>query len=663
MQNKSRALVALNNIEEAIDLLASTAVAAREKRAEDPPAPNMFQVAGDWMKKNVTDPTINSVTTPIVEKATTALGGKIDSTTKEIGKHLGWGLLGAGAGGALGLGSQMFAPPKRRRPLSSMITGGLLGGALGGAGSLLHSYGPELFGEKAKNEMDPNSHTAKDLALVTARENERQNPPYKGMLAGPFGSKIHVKPTLAAGAIGLGTAGALDAAGAIRTAYGGRRLPTASELLANIDQLTAEGKPEIAEYIKRVNSEHGPSGVQRVINGEKVPVKGELHRQSLRDAATSFRDARAQATAATAAERQPAVDIDLLGSKVDANTRAMLQRTNAAGYNQIMADQSLDAAGRLQAMEAMLKGYKGGPVNIAGVNHPQHMAALAEVNRIRTGLASGTLSQVEAQEQLANLSRSGIDIQAIEGKYDQAHFGNQMRADMGTRGFDAKAWNDIPANERNIIWEKMKTLPPDQKLPIRLANGQVIEISGTQASAYIGAKGGGSPGVNVPKDFFQTTPHQPVVSPTGKGGAMTEIEAGDFRRALQDPELGAKYNMAEVAKDLGRMGDRELAAIYNEVIKNPNGPPIEIPGKAYSVPRATFGYAIDHAMTKNPTGFFRSRFGAGSLPKALGGGLPRWGAYSIYGAAPMIGTHLYLNHLQGKPDYEETVRGLTSGDR
>ncbi len=57
-------------------------------------------------------------------------------------RHIGYTLGGAGLGGLLGAGSQLFAPQKKRRYLSNAITGGLLGAGAGLGGSLIASNMP-----------------------------------------------------------------------------------------------------------------------------------------------------------------------------------------------------------------------------------------------------------------------------------------------------------------------------------------------------------------------------------------------------------------------------------------------------------------------------------------------------------------------------------------
>ncbi len=68
---------------------------------------------------------------------------------KEPGQQ-GWrqGLVGAGVGGLLGLGSSMFRDKEERQPLRSALTGALAGGAIGGGAGLLQQYGPQVFGDE-----------------------------------------------------------------------------------------------------------------------------------------------------------------------------------------------------------------------------------------------------------------------------------------------------------------------------------------------------------------------------------------------------------------------------------------------------------------------------------------------------------------------------------
>lgn len=124
-----------NDLDRALEFVAVAAIEAREKRASmqkqaTPPPREWYDVGG-----HIGD-----------------LLGKTHqwfNDNPEATKHIGWGLGGAGAGAALGLGSSMLASPKRRRSLSAMLQGGVLGGALGAGGSALHSNWNTLFGSGA----------------------------------------------------------------------------------------------------------------------------------------------------------------------------------------------------------------------------------------------------------------------------------------------------------------------------------------------------------------------------------------------------------------------------------------------------------------------------------------------------------------------------------
>ena len=55
-------------------------------------------------------------------------------------------MLGAAAGGAVGLGANLFGKKEKKRPLSSILTGALAGGAIGGGVGLAQKYRPKPTG-------------------------------------------------------------------------------------------------------------------------------------------------------------------------------------------------------------------------------------------------------------------------------------------------------------------------------------------------------------------------------------------------------------------------------------------------------------------------------------------------------------------------------------
>ncbi len=125
--------------------------------------------ASDYVKENLVEPVAGSY-------------------TGQAMKHIGYGLAGAGVGGLLGMGSQLFAPKKKRRYLSSALTGGLLGAAGGVGGSLLASnIGPAADTGKTPGEQAAaTSASAKEMA-----ENRKFTSPPAELL----GKKWHISPT------------------------------------------------------------------------------------------------------------------------------------------------------------------------------------------------------------------------------------------------------------------------------------------------------------------------------------------------------------------------------------------------------------------------------------------------------------------------------------
>lgn len=100
-------------IEKIAQHLAETTVTVREKRGNG---------VLDYLRDNVLNPVSSGIQNTF-------------NTSADTGRHLGAGLLGAGVGGALGLGADMLGPKSKRKPLSAMLSGGLLGAGVGGLGS------------------------------------------------------------------------------------------------------------------------------------------------------------------------------------------------------------------------------------------------------------------------------------------------------------------------------------------------------------------------------------------------------------------------------------------------------------------------------------------------------------------------------------------------
>lgn len=114
------------SLDDVATMLATTAVNAREKRSFD-----FKQYMPDFSK---------------IPKQLENYGINADAQ-----RHIGYTLGGAGIGGLLGAGSQMFAPEKKRRYLSSALTGGLLGAGAGFGSSLIANNLSSL--NKTKDEV------------------------------------------------------------------------------------------------------------------------------------------------------------------------------------------------------------------------------------------------------------------------------------------------------------------------------------------------------------------------------------------------------------------------------------------------------------------------------------------------------------------------------
>lgn len=173
------------NLEEAITILANTAITAREKRsialvknaggwqdtlnsAKDSVMENVVNPAGDAVRQYAVEPTLQSIGAP----------GAISQTMK----HLGWGAAGALGGGILGAGSQLFEPKRKRRYLAGALTGGLIGGGGGIGASLLHS----------------NMGQVKDIIHKSPEELAEENKQYQANLGKNFEASGTGSPELAA---------------------------------------------------------------------------------------------------------------------------------------------------------------------------------------------------------------------------------------------------------------------------------------------------------------------------------------------------------------------------------------------------------------------------------------------------------------------------------
>ncbi len=166
-----------SDLEGALDFLATTVVEAREKRAsiqktaDDRSWYDVGGHIGDFVRPYLGEASTSAAPTPGLDDAA---------------KHIGWGLGGAALGAAGGLGSSMLASPKRRRPLSSMLTGGLLGGALGAGGSAVHSNLHNLTNDSITPPPAPGPIASRKANGSTAVNGPMLRSPFQPMLRSPF---------------------------------------------------------------------------------------------------------------------------------------------------------------------------------------------------------------------------------------------------------------------------------------------------------------------------------------------------------------------------------------------------------------------------------------------------------------------------------------------
>jgi hypothetical protein len=189
----------------------------------------MLEQAGNWIS-GAAKPVTDAIGTHVTGPASNFLARHVTGIDpEEMKKHLGFGLAGAGIGGIAGLGSEMLAPEKKRRPLSGLLTGSLLGAGLGAGGSLIHSNVEEL--QKPGPYVPPETLTG---------PNGTVRPP--DILGGQHWN-MHPAHSYIAGVSGVTGAGALDAAGSLASRTGGMRRPhmTGTELSGpNLEALKAD---------------------------------------------------------------------------------------------------------------------------------------------------------------------------------------------------------------------------------------------------------------------------------------------------------------------------------------------------------------------------------------------------------------------------------------
>ena len=147
-------LIATGTVKQAAEIIAKRTILG---------APGMTKAAANEWQTYVAEPFEKYVAQPFRENVTQPL-------TKQIGQHAAtagldktWGeaqkfynetpwaqgaLLGAGAGGLLGLGTGLLGRRRKSRAFSDMLTGGLLGGTIGGVGA-------HYFGQPDKKQEEP----------------------------------------------------------------------------------------------------------------------------------------------------------------------------------------------------------------------------------------------------------------------------------------------------------------------------------------------------------------------------------------------------------------------------------------------------------------------------------------------------------------------------
>jgi hypothetical protein len=159
-----RNLAWLNDEDTAINVLATVAVENRQRRLREKVAASIKKAdLGKAFMDNVANPVGDAMSKYVVDPMKSTLGS-------DAAKHVGYGLVGAGLGAGTGLASQMMVPEKKRRTLSSMLTGGLMGGALGAGGSLMYDHGAKAvsdFGKPSPPEQAAHLRAQDEAATAT----------------------------------------------------------------------------------------------------------------------------------------------------------------------------------------------------------------------------------------------------------------------------------------------------------------------------------------------------------------------------------------------------------------------------------------------------------------------------------------------------------------
>jgi hypothetical protein len=252
------------NIEDAVQLLAETAVTAREKRAGEPGAPDMFNQAGDWLNQHVVQPTANHVVEPLANAAKEQLHLD-DNSLANMKQHATWSLLGGGAGAALGAGASLFQEKKRRNPFMNALTGGLLGAGAGlsasiGANMLRHETPPEPPKTTDLNYDKPTDVIPRKVSILG---NE---------VSTPVTMRNGENASLAAST--MAPAAALDAGGLAARKFLSRPGMTVAEVEKLLESPNAKqlvGDPKALEYLQQLKLD---GKLSNFINGETPPLEG-----------------------------------------------------------------------------------------------------------------------------------------------------------------------------------------------------------------------------------------------------------------------------------------------------------------------------------------------------------------------------------------------------
>jgi hypothetical protein len=564
------------NLEDAVQLLAETAVRNREKRSVD----FDWNSVKDWGTNNVVNPVSDYVAKPIVDSVSRGIG--IDANTlPNIQKHLTWGMLGAGAGGLLGLGTSMTG--KKKRPLSGLLTGGLLGGTLGAGGSMLHSNMGAIT-DSAQHEAPPPKNPRDTGPMIpggrfTVGGHEVQLPDY--LHEGDAAWRTTKNLGMDTGAVAVP-----DAIGLFRRWKYNRPNLNSKELLQLVEHPTAGNSmpAEVMNYLRQVNAQHGEAGLDRLIAGEQVPVDVAATRGNLDSAIEAFR----QQAAEEAQAKLPTHDLPALGRNVRSSLTELAQQADRPAAQRVLDElasnniSEAEAARRLQNI--VRQSPQGLDAQAGGMTGRQWAAMQDEVSRLE---ASG-MPPEQIQARLAHLAKKGLKHNEVPGDYAfNPAFDQRMNQTLRTAGIDPADWDALSEPDKRAVWEQIKNLPENSKdFKFRIPRAATRPIQDAERIAglrdMLGKPNAWSRSDWMPRDGLNMQDIQTIVAELKKPPSVSgKIVLPGQNRAI--PRVDAQAMLAEIERGLGGQEVGLNGGLARATLGERYGaqPAYEVPGEAF----------------------------------------------------------------------------------